>query len=93
VRLIAKEMPHLTANEVAQFCEVRSELLYLEAAEYFASANASVRIGEIIREIGAVNLMAASEILVERAGGGDERARKLLDQLDQAFLCLGLVEE
>jgi hypothetical protein len=48
VRRIHKEMPHLTAAEVAEVASNMPKELYLEGAEQIAKAKAMAQIGGII---------------------------------------------
>jgi hypothetical protein len=90
VRHIAKEMPHITSADVIQVARVHAEEKRLDAAEYFAAADASLQIAEIIREAEGLNLVEAFRILESRARRGDERAAELLDKLSEAVLIVGL---
>ena len=90
LRLIAEEMPHVTAAEIEEFFAVDAELKKQDASVYYAQAEASHQIADILREAGGRNLEQAIPILTTRAANGDARAVELLAKLHGASLVVGL---
>jgi hypothetical protein len=90
VRRIRSEMPHLSTEEIVQFCRTLYEIRRADAAELLAAANASRTMSEVIKGAGAADLKTALPILVNRAAHGDEQAADLLERFEQAVPNLGL---
>jgi hypothetical protein len=88
-RAIHRELPHLTAAEVADVCRVHGEEMRMDAAVLKAEAEASHFIGNTLRAAGYANLGEAFKALALRAERGDQDAAELLEQLDQASTLIG----
>jgi hypothetical protein len=99
IRGIIKQMPHVTATDIAQVAAVHAEELSLDASVYAAQAEASKRIADIIQEIdqrcgGSQHTLGKAYILLSIwAQDGDTRAVELLGELDKATLVAGLGEQ
>jgi methyl-accepting chemotaxis protein len=87
---LRRELPHLTAEEVAKVCLVIAEERHQEAAELEADAAAAKQVAEIIREVGAPNLGEALKTLSDRVAQGDARARELLRQYSEVAPMIGV---
>jgi hypothetical protein len=98
VRRIFKEMPHLTADDVADVAAVHAEECRLDASVHRAQAQAAEQIADIIRETqqmsGRPHLNTGEALLYlnDRAEKGDKRASKLLVDFSEAALIVGLDE-
>jgi hypothetical protein len=98
VRRIAKEIPHLTVADVVQVVSVRAEEFRLDASVQLAGARAADQIATIMKQTqeltgrSGLTTQQTVWILWLRAQDGDERAAKLLDDLDEAFLVFGTSE-
>jgi hypothetical protein len=96
IRRIMRELPHLTARDIAEVASVQAETLRMKGAEVMASAEAAEQIGDIILETerlsGTVvpDLETALPILADRAAQGDQQAANLLEKFKQAALVLQL---
>ena len=62
-----RPMPHLTAADIAEACQVHAEESKLDAAVLNAQAQASKRIAEIILETNEPNLEGALKVLAARS--------------------------
>ena len=89
VRAIHQELPHITADELIEVCDVRAEECCLDAAVLKAEAKASQFIGNTLRENGYANLKVAFKALTLRSEQGDRGAAELLEQLNQAYILVG----
>ena len=98
VRRIVRQMPHVTADDIAQVALVRAEELELDAGVQMAQAEASLQIANIIRETqqregnAQLNTEEARFLVLMRAQDGDKRAAELLDKLNKALLVVDLGE-
>jgi hypothetical protein len=90
VRQIRSEMPHLSTEEIVQFCRTLYEIRRADTAELLAAEAASRTMIEVIKGAGAANLETALPVLVDRAAHGDEQAADLLERFKQAVPNLGL---
>lgn len=96
LRLIKKEMPHLTAAHIAEVARVRAEELRLDAAVQFAEVDASRKMMDIIEEAAHISGQPvarnaeALQILVSKAEQGNKRAAELLEEYRHAASVVGL---
>jgi hypothetical protein len=90
LRRIAKEMPHITSNDISEVANTRAEKSELDASVLAAKAKASEEIANILLEAeqmsGRPGLTQAETFQVLRlhADQGDARARELLVDLSRA---------
>jgi hypothetical protein len=90
IRALAKEMPHLAPNDVAEVCRVYAEEKKLDAAVYLEQAAASECVAQILHETGQPDLEHAIPVLVTRSEHGDRRAAELLEKLGQALTVVSM---
>jgi hypothetical protein len=99
IRRIMRELPHLTARDIAEVARVQAETLRMKGAEIMASGEAAEQIGDIILETERLsgtavpNLETALAILADRAAKGDQQAANLLEKFKRAALVMQLDSE
>lgn len=97
IRRIHSEMPHLTVEDIQKIATTDSEMLCQDAAVQMADANATMNLAEILKEAQAMSgstqpldLVTASNVLIDRVAKGDARAQLLLDALTKALPVVGV---
>jgi hypothetical protein len=96
IRRIMRELPHLTARDIAEVARVQAETLRMKGAEIMASGEAADQIGDIILETERLSgtpvpdLETALPILADRAAKGDQHAANILEKFKQAALVMQL---
>lgn len=91
LRRVLKELPHATADEIQMVLRTQIELANMEALDAQAEGTAANKMLELVVRAEALagqemNTGEAIAFMANRAEGGDEEARALLDGINDPFL-------
>ena len=88
---VLRELPHITADDIQMVLRTQIELANMEALDAEAEGAAANKMLELVVRAEALagremNTREAITFMAERAEGGDEEAKALLDGINDPFL-------